>query len=421
MSDVVEERPKGGRVGLWIKRTIFLILPVLVLIGSVVGVVGMSAFSPQPEENEDVVEALPVLTAAAVSETVSLSVTSQGEVRPRTSVTLAAEVGGRISYVSDSLLPGGAFERGQLLVRVDPAEFSLRVTQAQANVAQAETSLMQAQSEARTAEQDIADLGIEDVSDLALRRPQVAEAEARLASARAALAEARLNLTRTEVRAPFTGRVRTRTVDLGAYITPGTPLGEIFASGIVEVPVALTDRDLATLGLGIGFVADEDNPGPAVTLSALVADGYHAWTGRITRTDSSIDTETRVLFAYVEVEDPYGAASDGGVPLAVGLFVNAEIEGLVLENSVVIPRTALRGEDRVFVAAADDTLEIRPVTVASSTRERAVLTSGLAPGEIVITSPVRDAGNGMKIKAVDRESLVANGSGSGGEIQITSE
>ena len=421
MSYVVEERPKGGRVGLWIKRTIFLILPVLVLVGSVVGVVGMSAFSPQPEENEDVVEALPVLTAPAVSETVSLSVTSQGEVRPRTSVTLAAEVGGRISYVSDSLLPGGAFERGQLLVRVDPAEFSLRVTQAQANVAQAETTLMQAQSEARTAEQDIADLGIEDVSDLALRRPQVAEAEARLASARAALAEARLNLTRTEVRAPFTGRVRTRTVDLGAYITPGTPLGEIFASGIVEVPVALTDRDLATLGLGIGFVADEDNPGPAVTLSALVADGYHAWTGRITRTDSSIDTETRVLFAYVEVEDPYGAASDGGVPLAVGLFVNAEIEGLVLPNSVVIPRTALRGEDRVFVAAADDTLEIRPVTVASSTRERAVLTSGLAPGEIVITSPVRDAGNGMKIKAVDRESLAANGSGSGGEIQITSE
>ena len=408
MSDVVLDTPRKSRLGLWIKRIIFLALPALVLVGSVIGVIGMSAFSPQPEENEDVVEALPVLTAPAESETVSLSVVSQGEVRPRSSVTLASEVGGRVAYVSDTLLPGGAFNRGDLLVRVDPAEFSLRVTQAQANVAQAQTALMQARSEARTAEQDVAELGISDVSDLALRRPQVAEAEARLASAEAALAEAQLNLGRTDVRAPFDGRVHSRMVNSGAYITPGVPLAEIFASDVVEIPVALTDRDLASLGLGIGFVASEAVPGPSVTLTALVAGREHQWTGRITRTDSNIDTETRVLFAYAEVSDPYGAAADGGVPLAVGLFVTAEIEGRVLPNSVVIPRTALRGEDRVFVATQDDTLEIRPVSVVSSNRQRAVVSAGLLPGEVVITSPVRDAGNGMKINTVDQRSLAAN-------------
>lgn len=421
MSEIAAEERRGGRIGLWIKRTLFIILPVLVLIGSIGGFVAMSAFSPQPEESEDVVEALPVLIAPATTETVSLSVVSQGEVRPRTSIVLASEVGGRVSFVSENLLPGGSFRKGDLLVRVDPAEFNLRVTQAQANVAQAQTTLMQAKSEARTAEQDIADLGIEDVSDLALRRPQVAEAEARLASAEATLAEARLNLTRTDVRAPFTGRVRSRSVDTGAFINAGSPLGEIFATDVVEVPIALTDRDVASLELGIGFVATPDNPGPEVTLTSFIADREHVWAGRITRTDSSIDTETRVLFAYVEVADPYGAASDQGVPLAVGLFVNAEIEGLTIPNGVVIPRTALRGEDRVFVATDDDTLEIRPVSVASSTRERAVLTAGLAAGEMVVTSPVRDAGNGMKISPVDRQSLLANGSDAEGDNDVTAE
>ncbi|MEM9739131.1 MAG: efflux RND transporter periplasmic adaptor subunit [Pseudomonadota bacterium] len=421
MSDFVEDTPPSGRRGLWIKRVIFLILPALVLVGSIVGVVGMSAFSPDPEENEDLIEALPVLTAPATTESVSLSVVSQGEVRPRTFVTLASEVGGRVAFVSDSLLPGGAFNRGDLLVRIDPEEFRLRVTQAEANVAQAETALLQAESEARTAQQDIAELGISEVSDLALRRPQVAEAEARLASSEAALAEAQLNLSRTELRAPFAGRVHSRTVNTGAYITPGTPLGEIVASDIVEVPVALTDRDLAGLGLGIGFVASDDIPGPDVTLTALVADGEHRWIGRITRTDSSIDSETRVLFAYVEVSDPYGTASDNGVPLAVGLFVTADIRGRTISEGVVIPRTALRGEDRVFVANPDDTLEIRPVTVASSNRQRAVLTAGLAPGELVITSPVRDAGNGMTIKAVDQRSLAANEPDGDAQPAVTSE
>lgn len=421
MSQVVGESSGRGRIGLWIKRVIFLALPALVLVGSVVGVIGMSSFSPQPEDNEDLVEALPVLVASAVSETVSLSVVSQGEVRPRTSVVLASEVGGRVSYVSPNLLPGGSFQQGDLLVRVDPTEFELRVTQAQVNVAQARTALLQEQSEARTAAQDIADLGMDDVSDLALRRPQVAEAEARLASAEAALAEARLNLSRTEVRAPFTGRVRSRTVNSGAYITPGAALGEIFASDIVEVPVALTDQDLARLGLGIGFVAGEVTPGPAVTLTALVAGKEHSWTGSITRTDSSFDTDTRVLFAYVEVEDPYGASSDNGVPLAVGLFVTADIEGLVIPGSIVIPRTALRGEDRVFVASADETLEIRRVTVASSSRQRAVLTEGLLPGELVITSPVRDPGNGMKIKTVEHHSLFAVDANPEGETTVVTE
>ncbi|MEL7453082.1 MAG: efflux RND transporter periplasmic adaptor subunit, partial [Pseudomonadota bacterium] len=192
-----------------------------------------------------------------------------------------------------------------------------------------------------------------------------------------------------------------------SFVTPGMQLGDIYASDIVDVPIPLTDRDLASLGLGIGFLESPQAPGPEVQLSATIADTPHTWTGRVSRTDSAFDPATRVLFAYVTVDDPYGAGADDGTPLATGLFVSAEMTGRQLVDGIVIPRTALRGNDMVFVAQPDDTLEMRSVQVASSTRERAVLTSGLAVGERVITSPVRGAANGMKIKTVDRIDVAA--------------
>ena len=239
------------------------------------------------------------------------------------------------------------------------------------------------------------------MSDLALREPQVAEAEARLASTIAALSEAELALERTKIRAPFTGRVKAKSVDVGAYITPGGMLGSIYSSDVVEVPLALTDADLAALDLGIGFEANASKPGPEVVLSAVVAGRSYDWKGRITRTDSRFDPDTRVLFAYAEVKDPYGAGASDGTPLANGLYVSAEIDGRPIENAVTIPRTALRGKDKVYVVSDVDTLEIRQVGVASSDRTEAVITEGLQAGETVVTSPVKSPATGMKVQPVD--------------------
>lgn len=402
MSDYHEEGKKKFRLGLMIKRFFFLALPVLVLVGAVVGFAAMGALKPQPEEKAETIEALPVLTVIAASESVELSIKTQGEVVPRSEVTLAAQIGGRVSYVSPNLLAGHRFRRGDILVRIEDKEFRLRVVQAEANVAQAKTVYIREVSEGDTAAQDTADLGIESVSDLTLRRPQLAEAEARVASANAALDEAKLQLSRTIIRAPFAGLVREKSVDVGAFISPGTNLGQIYASDIADVPIPLTDTDLANLGLGIGFVETASNPGPDVALSAIVAGEHHTWTGRITRTASGFDPATRVLFAYVEVRDPYGSGADNGTPLASGLFVTADIAGRTLAESIVLPRTALRGKDTVFVVTADDTMEIRPVTVAFSERDRVVITAGLSVGEQVVISPVKGAADGMKINPVER-------------------
>jgi len=393
-------RGAAPRKKLWIWRALIFVLPVLVIAGAIGGFAAMGALKPKPEEKEDVIKAIPVLTAVAAQDDVTLKVNVQGEVQPRTEINMVPQVSGLITYMSPKFIEGGRFNKGDLLIRIEPAEFELRVTQAKANVAQAETVITRETSEAAIARRDWEELGRSgQPTPLTLREPQMAEAKAQLASAKARLSEAELQLARTSLYAPFTGRVTTRDVDQGEFVSIGTRLGEIYATNIMDVRLPMTNEELRRAGLTLGFEANGKTPGIPVTLSADVAGIYSEWQGRIVRTDSRFDSTTRVLFAYAEVQDPFGAGASNGTPLAPGLFVNAAVDGQKLENIIVIPRTALRGDDKVYLAK-DDILSIKTVNVISSNRDEAILDGGIKIGDNVITSPIRGVADGMKIQVV---------------------
>jgi len=385
-----------------LKRATIFFLPVLVLVGAFFGAKAMSGFKPTPETKEEAQRTAPVLVADVQTRTTTLNIHTQGEVRPRTEINLAMQVGGKISYISPVFVEGGQFRKGDVLVRLEATDYDLRVTQAKANVAQSETVLTRELSEGEIARLDWEDLGEGEPSPLTLRVPQAAEARARLASAQAILDEAKLSQSRTVLRAPFNGRVREQTAALGEFISPAQKLGRAYAIDVAEVKLPLTDTDLSKLGIGIGFQASAANPGPAVEFSADVGGKRHTWQGRITRTNSGYDTATRVLYAYGEVKQPYTKGSDKGVPFASGLFVNASIAGRDIKDALVIPRNALRGNDKVYVATANNTLTIHTVSVISSSRKEAVIASGLQVGNKVITSPVRGVAEGMKIEIADK-------------------
>ena len=396
-SYVTSERPRAG----FFKRSLKIVLPLAVMAMAIAGVMFMGKLKPKAETKNEPPTATPVVTAYAESRSVELSVNSQGEVRPRTEINLAAQVGGRVDWLAPGFLEGGRFKKGQVILRLESAEYDLRVTQAEANVAQAQTVLTREISESDIARRDWEDLGEGQASPLTLREPQMAEARARLAAAEAQLGEAELQQSRTVVYAPFNGRIREKLVSLGDTINPGQNIGRVYGVAIAEVKLPLTDTDMARLGLGIGFISTRSHPGPDVNLSAIVAGELRTWQGHIARVSSSYDSATRVLFAYAEVADPYGKGADNGVPLASGLFVNVKIDGREVVNSIVVPRTALRGSDTVYIANKDKTLSLRTVIVASSSREMVVISSGLTSGERVITSPIRGVADGMKIELAD--------------------
>ena len=391
---------RARRKQLWVWRALIFVLPLLVIIGSIVAFSAMSALKPQPEEKEDVVKAIPVLTDVAVQDDVTLTVNVQGEVQPRTEINLVPQVNGLVTYMSPKFIEGGRFRKGDLLCRVEPIEFELRVTQARANVAQAQTVIAREKSESIIARQDWEDIGTGNTpTPLTLREPQMAEAEAQLASAQARLAEAELQLARTSLYAPFDGRVTIRHVDQGEFVTAGTRLGEIYSVDVMDVRLPMTNEDLRRAGLTLGYEAATPGAGIPVTLSADVAGTFSEWQGRIVRTDSRFDSTTRVLFAYAEVLDPFGAGASDGTPLAPGIYVKAAIDGQKLDNVIIIPRAALRGEDKVYVAEGD-TLSIKTVSVISSDRQQAILQRGISIGDAVITSPIRGVADGMRVQVV---------------------
>ncbi len=358
----------------------------------------MGALRPKVEPKEVALAPPAVFFTIAEPRAVTLDVTAQGEVRPRTDINLTAEVAGRIIKTSDAFVVGGAFKEGDLLVKIEDSDYRAAVAGAKARVAQAEEFLRREEAESDLARKDYEALGRDtDPSELTLRMPQLAQARAAYAAAKADYSSAALDLDRTEIRAPFQGRVRERSAGVGQFISPGAPIGRIFSTDVAEIRLPLTDADLAKLGLSLAFVETAENPGPPAILSGTFAGEFHEWKARIARTDGAIDPATRQISAIAVVDDPYGAGSDNGAPLPMGLYVDARIEGKPIDGAVVLPRTALYGRDTVYVIKADDTLDARTVSIVSADKNTITLAGGIADGERVVTSPLRGAKEGDKV------------------------
>ncbi|MHA6287335.1 efflux RND transporter periplasmic adaptor subunit [Maricaulis sp. CAU 1757] len=378
----------------------FLIIGIVALVALPV-IVMLFVTQPEPERANAAPRPVAVFVEPVEVDTVSLTVNSQGEARPRTQINLVPQVAGRITFVNPDFIEGGFFEAGETLIQIEDADYRLAVTRAAAQVAQAEQNLAREQAESDLASSEWEQLGTGEASALTLREPQLAEARAQLAAAQASLQSARLDLQRTRISAPFDGRVRSKNADLGQYVAPGANLGEVFSTDTILVRLPLTDHQLGLLGIPVAYDATAAGEGLPVTLTATLAGQPRTWQGRITRTDSAIDPQTRVLYAIVEVEDPYGAAAEGGSPLAVGLFVNASVQGREVQNAYILPRSALRGENQVYVAEEGGTLSIHTVDVITSNPDRVVVRNGLQGSEMVVVSPIRGASDGMRIQTYD--------------------
>nr|WP_321439961.1 efflux RND transporter periplasmic adaptor subunit [uncultured Hyphomonas sp.] len=386
-------------------RIIAIAAPIAIIaVLGVGGVAVLSALKPEPEKAEEARIGLNVFAEKVRKGDLQITVEAQGEVRPRREIIVAPQISGRIAYVSPDFIDGGFIKQGQLLVRVEAADYELAVVRARSGVASAEQGLTREIAEAELAQQDIEDLGITNVSPLARREPQLAQARAALDAAKAQLKDAELALERTAVYAPFSGRVWERDVDIGQVVATGQSLGRIFANDVVEVSLPLDDEEMGRLGLPLAFAASETQPGPKVDFSAVVGGVERHWTGEVVRTAAAVNSQTRQINVIAELKDPYGKGADNGAPMAPGLFVNAVIEGKTIPDVLIAPRAALRGDDRIYIGNADEgTLSIRTVDLIYSDTDGAYVRSGIEPGEFAITSPIQAAFDGMNVTVMERQ------------------
>ncbi|MEE4329991.1 MAG: efflux RND transporter periplasmic adaptor subunit [Wenzhouxiangella sp.] len=354
---------------------------------------------PAPETREVNQTAMLVDTVTAEEARGPFMVEAQGTVQPVTQTRLAAEVSGTIVEISDDFVAGGFFEAGDVLARIDPSDYEAALLQAEAELASARARLADESARSDQARRDWERLhgSSRDPGDLVLRLPQVAEARAAVQAAEAGVLRARRNLDRTEIRLPYDGLVRARDVDLGQFVSPGTPLGVTFSVATAEVRLPLSNQDLAFLDLpSAGRSNDWKAP---VRLRGEVAGQQGSWTGRIIRTEGVVDENTRLSYAVVEVDDPYNLESDrGGAPLQIGTFVEAVIEGRDASGLIILPRQALRQDDQLYLVDENGKLEIRPVEVIRSTTDRVYLQNAIKAGDPVITTAIQAPIPGLAVQ-----------------------
>ncbi|MEM6820401.1 MAG: efflux RND transporter periplasmic adaptor subunit [Verrucomicrobiota bacterium] len=389
------------------KIPVFLIIlgVVLVFVAAFVIVSVLKMTAPQPEEvvAKVVVPSVRIYTAEKTSR--ALEVRTQGTVEPRTETTLTAEVSGRILEVSEAMVAGGFFKKGDVLFRIDPRDYQSGLTTAIAQVAQAEADLATEEAEAKQARIDWERLGQGgEPSDLLLRLPQLVRAEAAVASAKAALEKAHNDLKRTSITAPYDGRSREKMAEMGQFANVGDQVGRIFATDYVEIRLPLSDDELGKIDPDILKYRNEEwTDGPKVTITGDVAGNPHTWQGSITRLEGVVDNKTRFYYAIARINDPYGRERSQTAPLTVGLFVDVVVEGRRVSGISEIPRRALHPGNRVYLVDSDNKLQIRTVEVISSGADSVLIGSGLQSGDRVITSPLAVPAVGMQLAILDGE------------------
>ena len=323
---------------------------------------------------------------------------SYGTVQPRTQSTLIAQVFGEITAINDSLRDGGFFEKGEVLLNIDQRDYLANVKIAEATLLDAKQALAQEKARATQALEDWNRLGNQgEAPPLVLRKPQLLAAEARVISAESALDKARLELERTNIVAPYAGRVLGKLVDQGQVVNKNSPLAEIYAVDLVEIRLPLRNRDLAFIDLpeDYRFGAEELVDGPQVTIRSELATGAE-WQGRVVRTEGTIDDRARQLHVVAQLDDPFGVHAQGKTPLKIGQYVTAELAGRQLQDALVIPGFAIYQGGYVYVVT-DRVLQRREIDVAWQNEEEALIAGGLGEDDLLVLTPLGQVTSGVRV------------------------
>lgn len=331
-----------------------------------------------------------------VPQTVHLSTSTHGTVTPRTESELVPEVSGRIVAMSSAMVSGGFFNKGDLLVTIDPLDYEVALEQARAVLARAQSGLAIARrthirQKNLARKQSTSEAQMDD----ALNRLRSSEATLREATAK--LARADRDIERTQMIAPYDGRVRSERIDVGQFVNRGAAIAMIYATDIAEVKLPIHDEELAFLDLPLTASNNKETKRLKVTLGARFAGKEHEWQGEVVRTEGELDPRTRMINIIAQVKSPYNQR-EGKPPLAVGLFVNAKIHGRTVKNVVTIPRIGLRGESLVYIIDSENRLRFQTVEVLRIAQDKVFITSGLTKGDKVCVSPLDSAVNGMAVK-----------------------
>ena len=368
-----------------------VLLPVIIIIITIVLI--MIIFKNPPTSKRGKPSKAPQMTVATTTlapQTYQVIVQSFGTVQPRTQSVLFAQVSGQINYVSKQFRAGGFFEQGDILIRLDDRDHRAEVKIAQASLMSAKQSLQEEDARVKQAKADWKRLGNgNEPNALVLRQPQFEAAKAQVLSAEAQLDKVKLSLERTNIVAPYAGRILKKNVDIGQVISSNTQLADIFAVDYVEIRLPIKNKDLPLMKLPEEYRnAHEKLEVNSISNVVISSDlmGEQVWQGKIVRTESAIDTMSQQLYVVAQIIRPYDGEYNQGAQIKMGQYITAKITGREVENALVIASSAIYQGSYVYIVK-DGLLMRKEIKIGWQNGTESIVTQGLVPGdELVLTS-----------------------------------
>ena len=320
-----------------------------------------------------------------------------GTVRPAQQITLRPRVNGQVVELSPKFVPGGMIKKGDLLLKIDPADFENAVSISESELEQACARMEIEEARQRLAKKELELLqGSIDGANrgLVMREPQIASIKAEVSAAEASVERAKLNLERTSIYAPFDAQVLNRTVNVGSQIGGGSDLGQLVGLEEYWVMASVPIRSLRW----VEFPDEEDDAGGSkVTLRNIDAWGQDVTReGKVSRLIGALDQQTRLARVLITVDDPLGRSNDEP-PLILDSLLDTEIEGKPMESVVRLEREFIRDEEKVWVRK-EGKLEIRDVVIDFRDGKYVYISDGLDDGDEVVISTLATPAKGIGLK-----------------------
>ena len=349
----------------------------------------------------DPVEELPppdVIVEILTPKDFQVQISSNGTTTPLTQTVLTAEVGGEVIYRSKKFAEGASVIEGEILAKIDDTDLQLQYKNALLQLANAEVQYSLQLAEAEVAKEAWDKIGDGVASDLTLKKPQLKQAEAFLEVAKAQVSSAAKKLNKTEIIAPYAGRIQNVNIDLGTTIIPGQPVGAMYTSSEIEITLAVKDNDLQFLSIPMDGRKLNPSEQASVVIESFYKGKNQSWKGKLERVDGVIDPVTRMINLIAVFKNDFIEIDKPNLP--IGLFVEAKIDGITLKNIFEIPINSISEDNEVYIIDKDNQLELRELTILKKYSEFVIIKDGLKAGERLVTSKLSTASDGIKVNPV---------------------
>ncbi|WP_424494668.1 efflux RND transporter periplasmic adaptor subunit [Salinimicrobium sp. GXAS 041] len=379
------------------KKIVWICIGILVIAGTITALIFMTEPTAQ-SESATRQTAMLVNVEQVKSGNYRPTIVANGTVQPVEDVMLSAQVGGQVVRRASGFVPGGFVQKGDVLLQIDPSDYRNTLELRRSELLQAQTDLDMEMGRQTVAEQDLALVGGDTLSEqnksLVLRQPQLEAAKGMVRAAEAAVRQAEINLARTTVRAPFDAHVLLQNVTVGSQVSPGDDLGRLVGTNSYWAILTLPVSKLQWLT----FPKNGEEQGTEVKIrnnSAWPQNTFRQ--GYLDSRVGALDEQTRLARIVVRLPDPLAQEDEDKPELMIGTFVEGHIPAREVKEVVRLNRDYVRSNNTVWVME-EGKLSIRDVEILLTDTNYAYINTGLEDGDQVITTNLSTVTNGIALR-----------------------